>query len=141
MGGSPWSIVRESSCSRVRCGVADNDASGPTTVACGIAGSDPIGPGAVGGDIAGNDASCPETVACGIAGDDASGPDMIDAGAGAGTDTWTVQANRQPRAVTTTMQAAINVRRRVPLIVSVSPEPRTVRRAASVPESVHVTLV
>ena len=88
-------------------------------VACGNAGNDPIGPDAVVCDIAGNDGSSPDTVAGGIAGDDASGLGAIDAGSG--MDTWTVQANRQARA---TMQAAINVRRGVPLIVSVSPEPR-----------------
>ncbi len=116
MGDSSWSLVCESSCSCAPCGVADSESSGPTTVACGNAGNDPIdpiGPDAVVCDTAGNDVSCPDTVACRNAGDDpidAIGPDTIDAGSGAGMDTWTVQPDRQPRAVATTIQAAINIR-------------------------------
>ena len=124
MGGSSWSLVCASSCSCALCGVADNDSSGPNTVACGIAGNDSSGPDMVACRIAGNDFRGPDTVACGVAGNGCSGPDTIDACSCAGMDSCTVHADRQTRAVTTTIQAAINVRWRVPRIVSVSPEPR-----------------
>jgi len=102
MGGSSRSLVCKGSCSRAPRGIAGNDASGPDTVACGIAGNDSRGR---------------DAVACRIAGNDFRGPDTIDGRSGAGMDSCTVHANRQTRAVTTTMQAAINVRWRVPLIV------------------------
>ncbi len=141
MGGSSWSLVCKGRGSCAPCGVVRNDSSGPDTVACGIAGNEFSGPDTVACGIAGNDSIGPDTVdACGLAGNDSSGPDTVDACglvgnefsgrdtvdacSGAGTATCSVHADRQTRAVTTTMQAALNVRWRVPLIVSVSPEPR-----------------
>ncbi len=123
MGGSFWSLVCEASRSCASCGVADSDPSGPNTVACGIAGIDASGRDTVVCCSAGDDFSGADILAGGIGRDDCSGADTIDAGSCAGMDTWTVQADRQPRAVPPTMHAAINIRRHVPLIVSVSPEP------------------
>ncbi len=125
MGGSSWSLVCKGRGSGAPCGVVRNDSSGPDTVACGIAGNEFSGPDTVACGIAGNDSSGPDTVdACGLADNEFRGRDTVDACSGAGTATCSVHADRQTRAVTTTMQAALNVRRRVPLIVSVSPEPR-----------------
>ncbi len=128
MGGSSRSLASEGSCPRAPRGNTGNEGSGRDTAASGLTS---IGSG-------GRD-----TVACGIIGNDSTGPDIVYAGSGGGMATCTVHAGRQtntrstgiakirlrgvlppPAEVATTGQAAFNVRWRVPLIVSVSPEPR-----------------
>ncbi len=78
MGGSSWSLVGKGSCSCARCGVADNDSSGPNTVACGIAGNNSGCPDTVACDVAGND-GCPDMVACVITGNDSTDREPVNA--------------------------------------------------------------